>query len=375
MRGCGTQFRDDPSTGSGRTGSRPFPIDIEVTKGRANDRARELAAELLPNGREESGYWRTGSIADDAGQSLAVTLTGADKGMWCDHAASGPEGGGNLIQLAALVLFGGDVGKALAWLNSRLGLDGLDPDRLARERAIARARSADAEAVQAEEREQKRRNAQALFLKGQPIGGTPVEAYLATRGILLGELGRVPKSLAWHPEVTNREAGRKLPCMLASIVDLNGRYLATHRTWIAPDGKGGWGKADLEQPKMALGSFSGGFIPLWKGSCRASMGAIAAGTDVYVSEGIEDGLSAAMAKSELRVIAAVTLGNIGAIALPDQVGRLVVIGQRDTHPKTLDAMERAIGRQQEAGRDVYLTPPPAGFKDVNEALCAERSAA
>jgi hypothetical protein len=49
----------------------------------------------------------------------------------------------------------------------------------------------------------------------------------------------------------------------------------------------------------------------------------------------------------------------------------VIIGQRDTNPKTLEALERAIGAQQDRGLEVWLTPPPAGAKDVNEALMKE----
>jgi hypothetical protein len=82
MSRCGTSFASD-------RGPREFVVDIDVIKARANDRIRELAAELLPNGREECGYWRTGSIHDEPGKSLAVTLSGHDQGMWCDHACRG----------------------------------------------------------------------------------------------------------------------------------------------------------------------------------------------------------------------------------------------------------------------------------------------
>jgi hypothetical protein len=223
-----------------------------------------------------------------------------------------------------------------------------------------------------EQAEQFRRRALGMFLRGEAIAGTPVEAYLGGRGIRLEQLGRVPNCLAFDPELYCKEAQRKLPAMLAAIVDVRGRHIATHRTWLAPDGKGGWGKADLEEPKKVLGRFKGGYIPLWKGACRKTLAELDAGVDVYASEGIEDGLSAAMAKPELRIVAAVTLGNIGELELPDQAGRLVIIGQRDTHPRTLEAIERAIALQQERGREVWLTPPPAGgFKDVNEALQAE----
>jgi hypothetical protein len=351
---------------------RQFAVSIDLIKARANDRVRELAAELLPNGREECGYWRTGSIADEPGQSLAVTLQGPDKGMWCDHATGE---GGNLVQLAALTAFRGDVGQAIAWLKSKLGLDDLDPERLRKMRADVAERQAAEDEKAAAERERKRRNAQNIFLLAKPIGGTPVELYLRTRGIDLQRLGRAPRSLGFYPELYCGEAGRKLPAMVAAIVALDGKFMAVHRTWLAPDGKGGWTKADLEEPKKVLGSFRGGCIRLWKGDSRRTLSELEDGSDVWASEGIEDGLSAAIAKPEIRVVAGVTLGNLGEIQLPEQLGRLIIIGQRDTKPKTLEALERAIGAQQERGREVWLTPPPAGgFKDVNEALMREVAA-
>lgn len=356
----------------GTHSDRQFAVSIDLIKARANDQARAIASELLPNGREESGYWRTGSIADEPGQSLAVTLQGADKGMWCDHAT---REGGDIIQLVERAAFRGDRGEAIAWLKSRLGLDDLDPGRLRKLTAEAAHQRAEAERQADVDREAKRRHAHGLFMASKPIPGTPVELYLKTRGIDLARLGRAPRSLGFHPELYCKEAGRRLPAMVASIVDLAGRPIATHRTWLAPNGRGGWTKADLEEPKKVLGSFKGGCIRLWKGAAGKKLPEIGAGSDVYASEGIEDGLSAAIAKPEIFVVAGVTLGNLGDLELPEQLGRLMIIGQRDTKQATLDALERAIGAQQDKGREVWLTPPPAGFKDVNEALQGEKGVA
>jgi hypothetical protein len=298
--------------------------------------------------------------------------------MWCDHACRGTaQGGGDIIQLVEQAAFRGNRGEAIAWLKSRLGLDGLDPGRMRKLQADAAEQRERNDCAAASEREAKRRRALGLWLHGKPIKDTPVELYLRTRGIDFDRLGRMPNCLAFDAELYCVEAGRKLPAMLAAVVDLDGRHIATHRTWLAPDGRGGWTKADLEEPKKVLGSFKGGFIPLWKGACRRSLAELAPEVDVWASEGIEDGLSAAVAKPELRVVAAVTLGNIGELPLPPEpwCGRLCIIGQRDTNPKTLEALERAIGAQQERGREVWLTPPPAGgFKDVNEALMKEIAA-
>lgn len=348
----------------------PQLISIDELKALASARIESLAPELLPNGRREHGYWRTGSIADEPGQSLAVTLQGGDQGMWCDYAAGGPQAGGNVLQLVAWTKFGGDIKAAIAWTKSWLGLDDLDPGRLATVRAEAATRARAAGAAQAQESEAKRRRAKGLYLSGRPIAGTPAEAYLASRGIDLRALGHAPRALAFHPEVWNGEAGRKLPCMLAAVVDLDGRHIATHRTWLA-ERSGRWTKADLSTPKMALGSFGGGFIPLWKGACRKPMGAIDAGTPVLVSEGIEDGLTAAAAKPEARVIAAIALGNIGKLRLPEQIGPLVILAQRDAPGSSaVDVLERAIAELQDRGIEVRLALPPVGVKDVNELVAA-----
>jgi hypothetical protein len=193
---CGTVFAGAPSHSN--RGGAPFAVSIDLIKARANERVREIAAELLPNGREESGYWRTGSIADEPGQSLAVTLSGPDKGMWCDYAASGPEGGGNLIQLAALAAFRGDVGQAIAWLKSKLGLDDLDPGRLRKLQAEAveqRARDDKAAIAAAEDR---RRKALGLFLRGQSIKDTPASLFVDARDLARdarpsSQLARLPR--------------------------------------------------------------------------------------------------------------------------------------------------------------------------------------
>lgn len=371
MSPCGTVFAGDE-----RRDRTEFAVSIDLIKARANSQVRTIASELLPNGREECGYWRTGSIADEPGQSLAVTLSGPDQGMWCDYAAAKgtPGAGGNILQLTAEAAFRGDIGQAIQWLKSKLGLDDLSPDRLRKVQAEAVEQAKKNDLTAAEAAEQKRRKALGLWIRGIPIAGTPVEAYLGGRGIDLSRLARPPGAIVFHPEVWNVEAQRKLPAMLAAIV-LRRRHVATHRTWLAPDGKGGWTKADLEAPKKVLGGFRGGYIPLSKGACHKTLEDIDPGVDVWASEGIEDGLSAAIAKPDERFIAGVTLGNLGEILLPDQMGRLMLIGQRDEKLKAQEALERAIGAQQERGREVWLTPPPAGgFKDVNEALMREATA-
>ena len=53
---------------------------------RLAERTPALCLELLPAGRRHGAEWRVGSVGGEAGQSLAVRLTGSKRGVWCDFA-------------------------------------------------------------------------------------------------------------------------------------------------------------------------------------------------------------------------------------------------------------------------------------------------
>lgn len=340
------------------------PRDLEQM---LRGQAETLARHLLPNGVVECGYFQVGSVAGEKGQSLKLNLSGGLRGVWTDFSASKGtnEYSGDMLKLIAVVKFGGRLSDAISWAISWLGLDGLDPARLATEKAIARKAAVKADEDREAQAEKKRRQAFNLYLSGDAIPGTPAERYLIGRGIDLRAHGLpAPGALKYqHDKVWNAEVKRKLPCMVAAVVNLEGRHIATHRTWIKPDGSG---KADLLEPKKALGRYQGGFIPLWKGEHKCGMADLPAGTPILCSEGIEDGLTAAIARPHLRIIAAISLSNIGGLVLPPDCP-LIILAQRDPPgSKAADSLEAAIARQQEKGREVRLAFPPDGVKDIND---------
>lgn len=348
-------------------------VSIEEVGQLLGQRADTLARELLPNGVRRGRLWRTGSIADDPGESLAVNISGSNMGLWNDFAGGTPghRKSGDMLHLVAEVRFGGDLKTAFAWARSYLGLDGLDPRRLQTVRAQAQQRREDSERAEAKAKEKRRRQAAAMWLNAQPIAGTPAEAYLLGRGIDLRALGKAPGALRFEPDCWNQELGGELPAMLARVQDLAGRHVATHRTYLEPDGRGGWMKARLAEPKMCLGSFWGAHIPLWKGDCGdMPLARVPAGTDIWVSEGIEDGLTIACADPSLRIVAAVTLGNIGAMKLPHGPdgggGTLVLIGQRDTKAQPIAELQKIVGDRADQGWRVDIVLPPEGVKDAND---------
>ncbi len=63
---------------------------------RMAERASDIAAYLLPQGKRASGEWKAGSTNGEAGQSLSVRLSGAKAGVWKDFSA---DQSGDLLDL------------------------------------------------------------------------------------------------------------------------------------------------------------------------------------------------------------------------------------------------------------------------------------
>ncbi|MEA3036819.1 MAG: hypothetical protein QOH04_2596 [Sphingomonadales bacterium] len=356
--------------------ARTAPIEIGDIAAMLVGRVESLCAELFPNGVKQGGEYRVGSLAGETGQSLAIRLRDGHRpaGTWKDFAGGAVQGRdrGDLLWLIACALFGGDLGKAVAWAKSWLHLDDLDPGRLAQFRLEAKAASEAAAAAAAKAIERTRASAVRRWHMGVPINGTIAETYLASRGVDFRRLGKTPRALRFNDKVQYGygEGALLLPAMVAQVNALDGAHIATHRTWLKPDGSDKAGAAEglAGKPKKVLGQYLGGHIAIWKGEAGTMpLRDVPAGTDVYVTEGIEDACNAACAAPELRVVAGISVGNFAELALPPQIGRLVFLKQND--PPGSDADQgfwRAVAAQRARGFQVWVAPPPAEVKDVTE---------
>lgn len=349
-------------------------MDVSAICDRLNDHAEQLARQLLPNGHKSGNHWMFSGIEDHGRSASAyVVLAGAGKGHWRDQGNAHPgEEKGDILDLIQLKQTGGDKAAAVSWAKGFLGIEddfqpGARVEMSAEERARraqeAYARQERQEAELARERVQKAGRAKALFLSGLPAAGTPVEEYLHGRAI---DLPALPGSLRWHGEVWCKPLRCKAPAMLGGVFDASGAQIGCHRTYLRPAPAGGWVKIDSPNAKMMLGNKRGGFIPIAKGSSGKSMRHMAEGEPVYVTEGIEDALCVAMLKSDARVVAAIDLGNVGALILPQQALRLVLVADRDENLKAQETLERVIAQQQARGIEVQLVLPPPGIKDIND---------
>lgn len=347
------------------------------------NRAEALVGELLPGGRREGAEWvaLNPTRGDRSLGSFRIHLRGPKAGVWADFATGET---GDALGLVAYIKFGGDRSAAVKWAATWLGVEDSSFDRAAASRHANPSRRA-----KGSENENRERALKLWRGSEERLKGTAAAAYLEGRGIDLASLkdgqgrARQPRALRFHGNCWNRESDRFWPTLLAAILDPDGRFVAVHRTWLSyldpADGSrhanvaGGrdWAvvKAPLTDPKMTLGLYWGAAIRLWRGASGRPLGQAKAGETVAISEGIEDALTVAIAKPELRVLAAVSLGNMANIVLPAAIRTVLLCADNDGANK---ATKRGLARAVEAyafqGRKVLIARPPEGVHDFNDLL-------
>ena len=197
--------------------------------------AERFCRHFLSNGRREGNYWLVGDLRNAPGRSLYVRLRdspdGARCGKWTD-AQSGEHG--DLLDIVRAATATGTMREALDEARRFLNLAEVEPRPCATERMRPRSPGA----------------ARRLLAITASIEGTPVEAYLAGRGI-----GRCPAThvLRYHPRCWYRRSAEDpesvppaMPAMIAPVTDLSGRITGAHRTWLMADGSG---KAGIARPR------------------------------------------------------------------------------------------------------------------------------
>lgn len=365
------------------------PIDISELAAMLNDRIESVidAVALTGEKRGHDFVALNPTRADRSLGSFRVCISGSKMGVWKDFSSGD---GGDALDLVGYCMFAGDKAKAVAWAKSWLGLDDMDPARLERAKRVAAdtKKKRDAEA----EREDAERKAAAYRIwnaADQDIIGTPADRYLIGRGINLQDLPHAIGSLRFHPNLYNVESGEKLPAMVAVIVGRDNKFVGVHRTWLKDHGQNVT-KAELEDPKLTLGKYrdAGGSIRLWAGAGpRGGKGRPLGDLEgiwragrltrnesrCSITEGIEDGLTAALAAPELRVLVAVHVSNIASMFLPDAIQEVLLVADNDA-PNSAAAkqLDKAVRRFWNDQRKVRVIRSPDG-KDINDLLTRSAS--
>ena len=186
----------------------------------------------------------------------------------------------------------------------------------------------------------------AIWQSAKPAQGTPVETYLASRGIDLPP----PDALRFHAGLKHPSGGI-WPAMVALVTSgADGRPLAIHRTFLARDGRG---KAPVDPQKMMLGPCRGGAVRL------ADPGDV-----LMVGEGIETSLAAMQATGH-PAWAALSTSGLRALDLPEDVRDVIVLADGDDAGEA--AARDCAWRWKREGRRVRIARPPQGM-DFNDML-------
>ena len=173
--------------------------------------------------------------------------------------------------------------------------------------------------------------------------------YLRRRAITIAPAATIRD----HPGLTHGPTGQNLPAMVAAITGPDRKVIAIQRTFLRCDGRG---KANVSQPKMALGPIGAGAVRLGP-----------AGPVLGIAEGIETGLSA-MELFGLPVWCSLSAGRLDRLWLPPEALEVQIFG--DNGGPGHEAAERAARAYQGQGRRVVVRFPPENFGDFNDLLSA-----
>lgn len=192
------------------------------------------------------------------------------------------------------------------------------------------------------------RNAFALSIweAANPATDTPVETYLASRGLKLP----ASSAIRFHSGLKHPSGGI-WPCMVALVTrGEDAAPLAVHRTFLAQSGTS---KAPVDPAKMMLGPCRGGAVRL------------AAPEDVLmVGEGIETSLAAMQATGH-PAWAALSTSGLRTLDLPASVRAVIILADGDDAGEA--AARDCARRWVSQGRQVRIARPPQG-QDFNDML-------
>jgi putative DNA primase/helicase len=296
----------------------------------------ECAADIYPailgepnralSTRRELRFGRRGSIS--------VALTGSKAGLWHDHEND----------------LGGDV-IALLMQERRIDF------RTAVQQAGEMVRiplTVPPSAANDDGAEMRRRQRIALEIweASKDPAGTPVEAWLRSRGLDLPD-DAAGRAIRFHPYLSFAGQGRH-PAMVALFIDIRtNEPRAIHRTALTKNG----GKAAIECPRLTLGPCGGAAIKLSPDEH--------VDTRLAIGEGVETTL-AGMALGFTPAWAVGNAGGLGSVSVLAGIEALSIFVDNDfTHAGQRRA-RLCSERWTQAGREVFRITPNTVGADLND---------
>jgi len=318
--------------------------DLDLIVERLRESAEHWVPDLFPRGRRSGDEWRLANIRGDAPRNMGscvITLRGLHAGDWIDF--DGNHGGG---PISAIEEATGLDGRALMIRAADIaGVSAGTPERRAPTTPPAPKRDAALEITH-------------ILSRAEPLAGSLAEAYLVGRGLAVA----ADADLLFHPDLTHWETKAGYPALLGQVRDRNGALVGLHRTWLdtAPDGSPR--KAAVDKAKKMLGQVGRGTVRL---------GLLGEGDRLALSEGIETGLAAMTACTDLPVWATLSTSGLEQVDLPPAARRIVILADHDASGAGMRAADAAARRLRAQGREVAIALPPEEGQDFNDLLLSE----
>jgi hypothetical protein len=177
--------------------------------------------------------------------------------------------------------------------------------------------------------------------------GTPVQAHFLGRGL---EIVRFP--CVRYARSLRRPDGSYGPAMVAPVLDLEGRLLGVHRTWLEQDDAGTWRRRD----RATLGPIRGGAVQLAPAAWK-----------LMVGEGIES-CAAPMQATGIPAWAALSTSGLKSLILPPLVQHVIILADNDGSGAGQRAAQKAAHRWIAEGRRVQITMPLDTGTDMADVL-------
>ena len=188
--------------------------------------------------------------------------------------------------------------------------------------------------------------------RAQDLQETLGDIYLRTRAI---ELSTNHKSIKFHPAMINKELNDTLPVLLFKVSEQPGSELkAIHRIYLSKDGKS---KANVENPKMALGDIVGSAI--WFGRRDSTL---------CIAEGPENALSI-LCLGFAFVCSTVSANNFSNVRIPEYVRKLILFPDNDRAGRI--NTQKAKDKYAVKVKDIKIVFPKDG--DFNDMLVKARN--
>lgn len=374
--------------------------DLDIIKSGLIERVRQLAAALLPDGREESGQWVSWNpVEGDKGKTpaLKVRIRGGVVGAWkcwrCGEA-------GDVIKLVAYVLRT-DTKGALAWSRDFLGLRSMTSADRAELRKVESTRRAERDRADRRRRELKLQSADALFFAepsekdtgpaycphGTVAFGEHSAAelharkYFAARQVPIDEIAgryafRFSGATEWWKGATwstDAGSGRKVktkrgplfPAVHSAMRAWNGIVTCCHVTFLDTVKAA---KAPVEPPKLMFGEALGAVIEVSRGPSGKAFWMTEEPGPLILAEGIETALSFAVNVPEARVWAGGSLAGVAGapvhLACVDWI--LFARDNNSGNPQAQKQFSAALEKLEASGKRVVVQASHVGddFNDL-----------